>query len=302
MNIIAKKYLYFIISLLVIVPGVISLIFFGLRLSIDFTGGSLLEVKIANSKTAVTNEEIKSIIIKEGASVSSVQESGDKVYLVRMQPIDKDQNAKIEKSLSNAFGKVEELRFETVGPTIGKEISLNALKGLLLASGLIVLYIAWSFRKVPQPASSWRFGICAIAALLHDVLVVVGVFSLLGHFMHVEVDSLFMTAVLTIIGFSVHDTIVVFDRIRENLRTMGGAPFAQVVNESIIQTINRSLNTSLTVVFVLLALLLFGGITIRWFVAALLVGIVSGTYSSIFNAAPLLVVWHEWSQRPQRKN
>ena len=150
---------------------------------------------------------------------------------------------------------------------------------------------------MPKPASSWRFGACAVAALVHDVLVVVGIFSLLGHFYQVEVDTLFITAILTVIGFSVHDTIVVFDRIRENLKRMPSASFPQVVNESILQTLIRSLNTSVTVVLVLLALLLMGGTTLRWFVAALLVGVISGTYSSIFNASPLLVVWQEWSQK-----
>jgi len=297
MNIISKKYIYFLISLLVIIPGIISLVLFGLKLSIDFTGGSLLEV---NLHKQVSTDEIKTVVAKENVDVAAVQQSENNTYLIRMKTIDKDQNEKVKQDLTNAFGQAEQLRFETVGPTIGKELSIKALQAIGLASILIVLYIAWSFRKVPKPVSSWRFGVCAIVALLHDVLVVVGIFSLLGHFKGVEVDSLFVTAVLTIIGFSVHDTIVVFDRIRENLRVMAGKPFAYIVNESILQTMNRSLSTSLTVAFVLFALLLFGGETIKWFVAALLVGIVSGTYSSIFNAAPLLVVWHEWSQKRKK--
>ena len=162
-----------------------------------------------------------------------------------------------------------------------------------MASILIVLYITWSFRRIPKPTSSLRFGVCAIIALIHDVLVLLGIFSILGHFFGVEVDSLFVTAVLTVIGFSVHDTIVVFDRIRENLKRVGGQDFAGVVNDSILQTLDRSLNTSLTVILVLVAMLIFGGESIRWFVAALLIGVTSGTYSSIFNAAPLLVVWQD---------
>jgi len=154
---------------------------------------------------------------------------------------------------------------------------------------------------VPKPASSLRFGVCAIIALIHDVLVVVGIFAILGHFFNVEVDSLFVTAVLTVIGFSVHDTIVVFDRIRENLKRMMGTSFPRIVNESILQTLDRSLNTSLTVILVLFTLLLFGGETIRWFVVALLVGIISGTYSSIFNASPLLVLWQELAEK-RKKN
>ncbi|HJZ19121.1 MAG TPA: protein translocase subunit SecF, partial [Candidatus Nanoarchaeia archaeon] len=190
-------------------------------------------------------------------------------------------------------GDFKQEQYETVGPTIGSEITLNAIKALVIASFLIVLYITWSFRKVPRPTSSFRFGVCAIIALIHDVLVLLGIFSLFGHFLGVEIDSLFVTAILTVIGFSVHDTIVVFDRIRENLKRVGGENFSNVVNDSILQTLDRSLNTSLTVVLVLVALLLFGGESIKWFVVALLIGIVSGTYSSIFNAAPLLVLWHE---------
>lgn len=307
MNIIGKKYWYFLFSGLIIIPGVISLFLFGLRLSIDFTGGTLLELKVKSSTSAeatadkeklkVEKEEIKRIVDEQGIEVGSIQVSGENTYLLRMKPIEQEQNEKIKKSLGDKFGQIEELRFETVGPVIGKELTQKALWAIGIASAAIVLYISWAFRKVPKPASSWRFGVCAIAALLHDILVVVGIFSLLGHFLKVEVDSLFVTALLTVIGFSVHDTIVVFDRIRENLKKMVGVPFPQIVNDSILQTLNRSLNTSLTVVFVLSALLLFGGHTLRWFIVALLVGIVSGTYSSIFNASPLLVIWHEWSQR-----
>jgi preprotein translocase subunit SecF len=211
--------------------------------------------------------------------------------------MDQSQNNKFIISLSKEFKDVKQQEFETIGPVIGQETTLNALKAVGIASILIILYITWSFRSVPKPASSFRFGICAIIALIHDVLVVVGVFAILGHFFGVEIDSLFVTAILTIIGFSVHDTIVVFDRIRENLRRNGGENFAKTANESIIQTIGRSLNTSLTVILVLFTLLLFGGESIRWFVVALLIGIISGTYSSIFNASPLLVLWHEFSAR-----
>jgi len=203
--------------------------------------------------------------------------------------------------LSEKFKDVREQEFETIGPVIGQETALNALKAILFASVLIVLYITWSFRQVPKPASSFRFGICAIIALIHDVLVVLGVFAVLGHFLGVEIDSLFVTAILTVIGFSVHDTIVVFDRIRENLKRLGSSNFAQTANDSVIQTIDRSLNTSLTVFLVLLALLLFGGESIRWFVVALLIGIISGTYSSVFTASPLLVLWQEISDKRRKK-
>lgn len=307
LNIIGKKYWYFLFSGLVIIPGLVSLFMFGLRLSIDFTGGTLLELKVSASaeatadrqseKLKVEKEEIKKTVENLGIEVGSIQTSGENTFLFRLKPIEREQNQKIQKALGEKFGEVEELRFETVGPIIGKEITRKALWAVVWACLAIVLYIAWAFRQVPKPASSWHFGICAVIALFHDVLVVVGLFSLLGHFYRVEIDILFVTALLTIIGFSVHDTIVVFDRIRENLKKMTEKSFAQVVNESILQTLARSLNTSLTVVFVLSALLLFGGATLRWFIVALLVGIISGTYSSIFNASPLLVVWHEFGEK-----
>lgn len=292
MNIIGKKNWYFLISLLVIIPGIISLITFGLNLSIDFTQGSKLTLSFKNRVNEQNVKDIRNIFASEKIKVSNL-ETSDKLVVIRTQPIDQNQNSKILDDLNKKFTNVKEEDFETIGPTIGRETTVNAVKALILASILIVLYITLSFRSVPKPASSLRFGICAIVALIHDVLVVVGVFSLLGHFLGVEVDSLFVTALLTVIGFSVHDTIVVFDRIRENLIKTGSGNFPHVVNESILQTFNRSLNTSLTVVLVLTALLLFGGESIRWFVVALLIGITSGTYSSIFNAAPLLVVWHE---------
>lgn len=301
MNIIDKKYWYFAFSLLIIIPGLVSLGFWGLRLSIDFTGGSRIEYQVSSIRHQVSNEELRKTIAEQGVDMHSVQQSKE-TFIVRTKPLDQNTHQKIKSAVEKKYPGAKEISFQTVGPTIGSETTVNAVKAIVVASVLIVLYIAWSFRKVPKPASSWRFGICAIIALLHDVLVVVGVFSLLGHFLQVEVDSLFVTALLTIIGFSVHDTIVVFDRIRENLRRMPGASFVTVVNDSILQTLSRSLNTSLTVFLVLFTMLLFGGETIRWFVVALLIGIVSGTFSSIFNASPLLVVWEEWSGRAKRRS
>lgn len=304
LDIIGKKWFYFLFSGLIIIPGLVSLTLFGLKLAIDFTGGTLLELRVnppaGGEKLKVEKDALREGVESLGMAVGSIQTSGEKTYLLRLKPIEREQKEKIKKTLREKLGEVEELRFETVGPVVGKELARKAILALFLASLMIIIYIAWAFREVPKPASSWRFGLCAIVALLHDVLVVVGIFSLLGHFLKVEVDTLFVTALLTIIGFSVHDTIVVFDRIRENLKRMTGIPFAQVVNESIIQTLTRSLNTSLTVVFVLLALLLFGGQTLRWFVVALLLGIISGTYSSIFNASPLLVLWQEWEEKRKK--
>lgn len=302
MNIVGKTNFYFALSLLVMIPGIISLLFFGLKLSIDFTGGSRFQYQISNIKSQISNNQIAEVIKKENVEVGVIQQAGKNVYLIRTKPLSEATHQKIKKALQNKFLEGKELSFETVGPTVGAEIARNAILSVLFASLAIVLYIAWSFRSVPKPASSARFGICAIIALLHDAIVVLGIFSILGILFHVEVDSLFVTALLTIIGFSVHDTIVVFDRIRENLKRMNGVPFGEVVNASIIQTLGRSVNTSLTVILVLFTLYLFGGESIRWFVVALLVGVISGTYSSIFNASPLLVVWQEWNEKRKNDN
>lgn len=296
MNIVGKKNIYFFISLLIIIPGTISLLFWGLRLSIDFTGGSRLTFAFQKNVDQKKIETIRTAFHEKGVEIATIQSGGNRVF-VRTAPLSQKRHQETLDNLKKKIGEFKEESFETVGPTVGSETAFKAVQAMVLASILIVLYIAWSFRKVPKPASSVRFGICAIAALFHDVLVVLGVFSLLGHFYHVEIDSLFVTAVLTVIGFSVHDTIVVFDRIRENLRRMPGKAFSEVVNDSILQTFARSLNTSLTVLLVLFTLLLFGGESTRWFVVALFIGILSGTYSSIFNAAPLLVVWEEFSRR-----
>lgn len=301
LNIIGKKNWYFLISLLVIIPGAIALFLWGLNLSIDFTGGTNLTLLFPKPVTQQTVTNVQNVFTTNNLEVVSIQPSGQRL-LIRTKAMNEKQDAALLDSLNKRVGNVKQDEFETIGPVIGKEITTNAFKAIVVASLLIVLYIAWSFRSVPKPVSSWRFGVCAIIALLHDVLVLLGIFAILGHFFHVELDNLFVTAVLTVIGFSVHDTIVVFDRIRENLRRTIGTPFAQVVNDSILQTLVRSLNTSLTAVLVLFTLLLFGGESIRWFVVALLIGIISGTYSSIFNASPLLVVWENWdAKRRARK-
>ena len=300
MNIIGKKYWYFLLSLIVIIPGLISLILFGLNPSIEFTGGSNITLLFPKKLTSHQISVVKKTFEQNKIKVSSIQESGTSLF-IKSQTVDQKEDLAITGQIKKNLGNFQQESYETIGPTIGSETTSNAVKALIIASFLIVLYITWSFRKVPKPTSSFRFGICAIIALIHDVLVLLGIFSLLGHFFGVEVDSLFLTATLTVIGFSVHDTIVVFDRIRENLRRVGGENFAEVVNDSILQTLDRSLNTSLTVVLVLVAMLFFGGDTIRWFVVALLIGIISGTYSSIFNASPLLVVWQEIIEKRFKK-
>lgn len=280
-NLMKYKLFFFIFSTLIILPGLFFLITSGLNLGIDFTGGALLEYKFQKN------------ISKDQLQNYGVVTQTDKTYIIRTKPLEHEQLQKLKQQLQGEFGQFEIVREENVGPVIGNELKKKALLAILLACVMIVLYITYAFRAVPKPTSSLRFGITAIVALIHDVLVVVGLFAILGKFLRVEIDLLFVTALLTVIGFSVHDTIVVFDRIRENLPKYLSKKFELIADISISQTLARSLNTSLTVVFVLLALLLFGGETIKWFVVALLVGIVSGTYSSIFNATALLAYWEE---------
>lgn len=301
-HIVEKKLWYFIISLVIIIPGIISLFLFGLNRSIDFTGGTRVQLLFPKTITSQMKSDVFGVFQAEKLPTPQLQVSGKQLF-IKTAPLNEEQSKKLFTNVEKKVGSFKQEEFATVGPTVGKEITLNALKAVVISALLIVLYIAYSFRSVPKPTSSWKFGVCTIFALLHDVLLLLGVFSLLGHFFHVEIDSLFVTAVLTVIGFSVHDTIVVFDRIRENLKKVSGVAFEKVVNDSILQTFGRSLNTSITALLVLLTLLIFGGDSIRWFIVALFIGIASGTYSSIFNAAPLLVLWEEIdAKRKKRAN
>ena len=291
MNLIGKRRIWYAISLIMIVPGLISLFVWGLRLGIDFNAGQLSVVR-GSVSAATVNEAAKGLGFSD---VQVVPSGSDQTQIRFRDPSPQVQHEANHQKFKAALTRagVEELSFDSVGPTVSKDIARNAILSLLLASLAIVFYIAYAFRNAPPPVSPWSFGVMAIVALLHDALFVLGVFSLLGHFFGVEIDALFVTAILTVIGFSVHDTIVVFDRIRENLRRQKGE-FEIIVNNSILETLARSINTSLTVLLTLLALYLFGGQSIRLFVLALLIGIASGTYSSIFNASPLLVTWHNY--------
>ena len=287
LNIVGKRYWFFLFSALIIIPGLISLLVPpGLKLGVDFTGGTLWELQF---QSAPPTAAVRQVFTSFGHD-ALVQTTGETSVLIRTKEIHADTPEKgaIEQALREKFGDFKELRFESVGPTVGSEVSSRATFAVALASLGILLYLWYAFRRVPN---SFRYGVCAIVALLHDALVVLGIFSILGRVAGIEIDSLFVTALLTVIGFSVHDTIVVFDRIRENMIRHAGETFESVVNHSLTQTLGRSLSTSLTVIFTLTALVLFGGITTRIFALTLLIGIVSGTYSSIFNASQLLVVW-----------
>ena len=291
MNLIKYRNLFFALSLVVIIPGIFALSAWGLNLGIDFSGGTLWEIRFENTKN-IEVQSFQEFLNGEGADVSQAAGTSDNSILIRIRTTDENKIQDIKKEIEIHYGLTEDLRLETVGPLISRELTQKALLAVGLAIITIVLYVTWAFRKVPKPASPLAFGVCTIIALVHDVILVIGVFAILGHFLNIEIDSLFITALLTVIGFSVHDTIVVFDRIRENLNKQSQMTFEMIINNSLLETLARSLNTSLTAVFVLVALLIFGGESIKTFILALLIGIISGTYSSIFNAAPLLVIWN----------
>jgi preprotein translocase subunit SecF len=296
LNIIGRRNVFFTISLLIIIPGILSMAFKGFLLGIDFAGGTEFTVNFTNNPSvAAVESAVAADPLTSGGSVISTGGNG---YIIRAAPLTPQQQQIVEDHLTGNVGPIVVQLVQEVGPTIAGETIEFALLALVLASVAILFLLAIRFRNVP---GGWRagfqFGGSALAALLHDVFLLTGLFSIMGKVLGLrigEIDSLFVTAVLTVVGFSVHDTIVVFDRIRENLRVSQRLSFEQVVNLSIMQTAARSIITSFTVVLVLTAILIAGGATLKGFALALLIGIVSGTYSSIFNAAPLLVVWRRW--------
>jgi preprotein translocase subunit SecF len=297
-DIVGKRYWFFALSLLVIIPGLISIgVHWAqtgapLPLSIDFTGGSIMELQLKEPQS-IQPGDVKVILAQNGFDDSVVQTSGTDTVLIRTKEMDTAAKAKIQDALRARFGAFIELRFESVGPAVGAEVARAAIWAVLAAAAGILIYLWFAFRQVPN---AFRYGTAAVIAMFHDVFVMLGLASIFGFAFGWQVDSLFLTALLTVIGFSVHDTIVVFDRIRENMIRHRSESFGLIVNHSIIQTLDRSINTQLTVMFTLLAMVLFGGVTIRHFVTILLLGVFSGSYSSIFNAAAILVVWEyrEW--------
>lgn len=294
MNIIGKRYLFFALSLIIIIPGLLILAINGLPLSLDFTGGSLLEIKLASGELPQP-AEVVSIYAQQGIRDAQVQTTSSGTLIIRSSFIEDSKRETIISTMEDEFGStVDVVRLDSVGPTIGAQVTSRAALAVAVAGLIVVAFITWAFRGVEH---AFRYGFSAIIAMIHDVLVVfsiVGIGSVVAGW---EMDALFLTALLTVIGFSVQDKIVVFDRIRENSRLLRKLEFEKLVNHSIVQTLQRSINTQLmTVEFLLLALAMFGGITLREFSVILLVGLLSGTYSSIFIAAAILVVWEnkEW--------
>jgi preprotein translocase subunit SecF len=299
-----RRVLFFLISAVVILPGLISLALpGGITPGIDFTSGSIFSLRF---EEPVDQGQLRQTFADLHHPEAIIQRSED-LFLVRTFPLAPEtrddtgtvlqgsERQLIEDALRARFGAVTVVGFDAVSPLVAREIVQRSVLAVLAACVGILLYLSYAFRKVDH---AWRYGVCAVAALAHDVVVLLGIFSLLGRFFAIEIDSLFITAMLIVIGFSVHDTIIVFDRIRENSGTFAGEPFPTIVNHSLMQTLDRSLITSLTLILAMLSVLLFGGVTIRSFAIAVLIGVTSGTYSSIFNASMLLVAWDKG--RPAR--
>jgi preprotein translocase subunit SecF len=287
LNVLKNYKIWFAISGIFLIVGLFSVFSYGMKLGIDFTGGSFIELSLkSNPDLNQIKLSLKNLKL-DNSQIQTTQANG---VIIKTHPLQKAEFDNLISELDKQVGVKEVLKFETIGPIIGKELKTKAIYQLLLVCVGILVYIGYAFRKVTKPVSSWKFGISAVIALFHDLLIMIGAFSLLGKFYNIEIDSMFITALLTVMGFSVHDTIVVFDRIRENLKFLGAKTLKEIIDASISQTIVRSLNTSLTVLFVLASLLLFGGESIRYFVLALFIGIFAGTYSSIFIASPILML------------
>ena len=262
-----------------------------MKQSIDFAGGTLLELRV---NKPLSESAIREVARSQSVEIGSVARSGDASYILRMKSEPQDKLVALSRSIASQSGAVVSVtRSETVGPVLGKELLSKATVAAILAISSILLYVAYAFKNV-------RFGVAAVVALLHDLLVMLGMFALFGKWWNIEVDTLFVTAFLTTMSFSVHDTIVVFDRIREYLKRDRSRSFEEICDIALTETMNRSLTNSLTIIFMLLALVLMGGETIKWFVVALLVGTVSGTYSSPFVATPILMLWHKWEQKRKK--
>ncbi len=284
------KKIYFVISGILIAVGLYSLLAWGFNLGVDFKGGTIAEYKF---QEAISTEEVSKNVEGEGIEVSSIQITGENQYVFRLSPLNTEEKDKFKSALDKTGKSFEELRFETVGPSIGPELIKKTFIAIGIAAGLLLFWVAYQFK-------SFMFGTSAILAMFHDTFNLIGLFALFGHFFSAEVDFLFVTAVLTTLSFSVHDTIVVYDRIRESQKKVGGN-LVDLANKAVSQTMVRSLNNSFTIIFMLFALILLGGSTVKWFAIALFIGTVLGTYSSPFVAVPLLVIWDEVSQKLRLK-
>ncbi len=284
---------YYLFSGILIVGAIASLIFFGLKFGIEFTGGSDMEVTFVQRPS---NEVISGALAKFNLGEITVQPTGNDGAVLEFKGVDEATHQEILSTL-NTLSPVQEKSFEYIGPSVGQDLKNKTEIAILLALLAITIYIAFAFRKVSRPVASWKYGVTSLIALFHDILIPLGAFSLMGHFYNVEVTVPIVAALLTILGFSVHDTIVIFDRIRENILRKGTGSFAETVDQSLNQTVGRSISTVVTVLLVMFSLFFFGGETLQYFSLALIIGITSGAYSSIFIASPLLVSWQKWNEQ-----
>ena len=294
-KIIKKTPYWFAFSGTLMILSVIVIAVFGLRLSIDYKGGTVLEFQsTSNNKTTIADDVLKA----NAYSSYQVREGGNNQVILNLPVLSNDQHVALTKALGEKLEDYSETSYDTVGPTISKELTWKSLEAVVLASFGIIFYIAFAFRRVPKPLSSWKFGASAVIALIHDLLITTGIVALISHYVSwMNIDVLFITALLTIMGFSVHDTIVVYDRLRENFIKNPHQDIELVAEESVNQTLARSINTSLTVIIVLLAMFLLGGFSVKHFVLTLMIGILFGTYSSIFVATAIVVKWHGKQKR-----
>ncbi len=294
LNIIGKSRLWLTISTLIVVAAITAIAVYGLNFGIDFTGGSLLQVNAA----ATSTDQLRETIATAGFE-SVVQQGENESYFIRLAPITEEQHQTIFGVVQSVSPGATEIRFDTVGPAVGSELERASVTASILMLVLITLYVAWAFRKVTKPVASWKYGVVTMVSAFHDVIIPLGIFAVLGHYIGYQVDMAFVAAVLTILGYSINDTIVVLDRTRENLlrRRHSDVTFGEVVNMSVIETLGRSLNTTFATMLPLIAVFIVGGATTRPFVLALIIGMLAGAYSSIFVASPLLVEWEKWRAR-----
>jgi preprotein translocase subunit SecF len=292
MNIIGHKKIFLTFSGVLVTISIVLIVIFGFKPGIDFTGGTLWQLKIDNPQ--ISESVLQNAFVNMGAKDPIVyKELTSETYMVKLQNVSEADHQVYLKSLEGNFSQVQEMKFESIGPTIGSQLKTHAIWAIILVLVGISSYIAFAFRKASYPVQSWKYGMATLIALAHDVIIPSGIIALLGYWKGVELDTNFVVALLVIVGFSVHDTIVVFDRIRENLLTRKGSKtFEEIVNDSVVQTIARSINTSLTLVLVLVAMLVFGAPILKLFVLIMLIGVIFGTYSSIFLASPILTIWH----------
>ncbi|OHA17391.1 MAG: protein-export membrane protein SecF [Candidatus Taylorbacteria bacterium RIFCSPHIGHO2_01_FULL_44_110] len=300
MWVIKYRKLFYTISITLVVASFVSMGIWGLKSGIDFTGGTLIEVSYPEGRPDQAEVIVKLAVIDSSASIRpSTTNEGEEEYIVRMKPIEQEEKSAVISALSlDGSSPVVEKNFSSVGPVLGAEALRKSIVSIILVILAIVLFITFAFRKVAEPVSSWKYGLVAIVTLAHNVIIPTGIFAALGHFANYEVDTLFVTALLVVLGFSVHDTIVVFDRVRENLRNkLVGKAFEEVVGTSISQTFTRSINTSFTTLIALIVLYFVGGPTTEHFALVLIIGIAAGTYSSIFIGSPLLVTIEKWGKK-----